>query len=69
MPFTYLGEPIFKGAAKGAYLKRMADKIFAKFVSWKEMLLSMIGRHQLAKSVIQGKIHDDDIPIAQTIVA
>lgn len=49
MPFTYLGAPIFKGAAKSEYFMRYVDRIVAKFATWKGMLLSMVGRAQLVK--------------------
>lgn len=54
MPFTYLGAPIFKRSSKKQYFKKIVDKIVARCATWKGMLLSMAGRVQLAKSVIQG---------------
>jgi hypothetical protein len=53
-PFMYLGIPIFKGKPKVVHLQPIADKIKAKLASWKASLLSIAGRVQLVKSVIQG---------------
>jgi hypothetical protein len=55
-PFMYLGIPIFKGKPRVAYLQPVADKIKAKLASWKASLLSIAGRVQLVKSVIQGML-------------
>ncbi|KAK2369004.1 hypothetical protein QL285_082161 [Trifolium repens] len=52
----YLGIPIFKGKPKVSYLQPVADKIKAKLASWKASLLSIAGRVQLVKSVIQGML-------------
>jgi ribonuclease HI len=54
LPFVYLGAPIFKGKPKKCHLQPIADKIKAKLSSWKAYFLSMAGRMQLIKSVIQG---------------
>ena len=53
LPFTYLGAPIFKGKPKEIHLQPIADKIKLKLSTWKASLLSMAGRVQLVKSVIQ----------------
>jgi len=53
IPFNYLGVPIFKGKPKASYLQPVADKIKMKLSAWKASLLSMAGRVQLARSVIQ----------------
>lgn len=53
LPFNYLGVPIFKGKPKAAHLQPVADKIMSKLSAWKASLLSMAGRVQLARSVIQ----------------
>lgn len=53
LPFTYLGVPIFKGKPKACYFQSIADKVKIKLASWKASLLSMAGRVQLVKSVIQ----------------
>ncbi|PNX83757.1 ribonuclease H, partial [Trifolium pratense] len=53
LPFTYLGVPIFKGRPKASYFYPIADKIKVKLSAWKASLLSIAGRVQLVKSVIQ----------------
>jgi hypothetical protein len=53
LPFNYLGVPIFKGKPKAVYFQAVADKVKIKLASWKAALLSMDGRVQLVKSVIQ----------------
>jgi hypothetical protein len=52
-PFIYLGVPIFKGKPKVCHLQPVADKIKLKLSAWKASLLSIAGRVQLVKSVIQ----------------
>jgi hypothetical protein len=54
LPFVYLGAPIFKGKPKKCHLQPIADKIKSKLSAWKASYLSMAGRMQLLKSVIQG---------------
>jgi hypothetical protein len=56
LPFNYLGVPIFKGKPKTSYLQPIADKISSKLTAWKASLLSMVGRVQLVKSVIQSML-------------
>jgi hypothetical protein len=56
LPFDYLGVPIFKGKPKKIHLQPFADKVKAKLACWKASLLSMAGRVQLIKSVIQGML-------------
>ncbi|MCH82427.1 ribonuclease H protein, partial [Trifolium medium] len=56
LPFNYLGVPIFKGRPKVAYLQPIADKIKAKLAAWKASLLSIAGRIQLVKSVVQSML-------------
>lgn len=53
LPFTYLGAPIFKGRPKKIYFQPIADRVKIKLASWKASLLSIAGRVQLVKSVIQ----------------
>jgi len=48
-----LGVPIFKGKPKVRHLQPVADKIMMKLSTWKASLLTMAGRVQLARSVIQ----------------
>jgi hypothetical protein len=53
VPFNYLGVPIFKGKPKTCHLQPIADKIKMKLSAWKASLLTMAGRVQLVKAVIQ----------------
>ncbi|MCI30513.1 RNA-directed DNA polymerase (Reverse transcriptase), partial [Trifolium medium] len=53
LPFNYLGVPIFKGKPKARHFTPIADRIKAKLSAWKASLLSIAGRVQLVKSVIQ----------------
>ncbi|KAK2361038.1 hypothetical protein QL285_086244 [Trifolium repens] len=54
LPFVYLGAPIFKGKPKRSHLQAVADKVKSKLSAWKASQLSMAGRVQLIRSVIQG---------------
>jgi len=56
LPFLYLGVPIFKGKPKVSYFQPLFDKIKLKLSSWKASLLSIAGRVQLVKSVIQSML-------------
>nr|ABD32264.2 RNA-directed DNA polymerase, putative [Medicago truncatula] len=56
LPFTYLGVPIFKGKPKVIHLQPIVDKIIAKLSTWKASLLSIAGRVQMVKSVIQSML-------------
>jgi len=56
LPFTYLGAQIFRGKPKRIYFHPIADKIKIRLASWKASLLSMAGRVQLVKSVIQSMV-------------
>jgi hypothetical protein len=56
LPFNYLGIPIFRGKPKVCWLQPIADKIHAKLSAWKASLLSMAGRIQLVRSVIQSML-------------
>jgi hypothetical protein len=56
LPFNYLGVPIFKGKPKASYLQPIADKIKLKLSAWKVSLLSIAGRVQLVRSVIQSML-------------
>jgi len=47
---------IFKGKPKKIHFQPIADKIKLKLSAWKASLLSMAGRVQLVKSVIQGML-------------
>lgn len=54
LPITYLGVPFFKGKPKKIYLQPIVDRIKNKLSSWKGSSLSIMGRVELVKSVIQG---------------
>ena len=56
LPFTYLGVPIFKGKPKARHLQPIVDKVKAKMSAWKASLLSIAGRVQLVKSIIQSML-------------
>jgi hypothetical protein len=56
LPFIYLGVPIFKGKPKKCHLQPIADKIKSKLSAWKASHLTMAGRVQLVRSVIQGML-------------
>lgn len=55
-PFNYLGVPIFKGKPSRAQLQPIADRILSKLASWKGMLLSIMGRVELTKSVVHSML-------------
>jgi hypothetical protein len=54
--FQYLGVPIFKGKSNYIYFQHIADKVKCKLAAWKEPLLSMAGRVQLVRSVVQSML-------------
>jgi mannosylglycoprotein endo-beta-mannosidase len=56
LPFNYLGIPIFKGKPKSSVLQPIADRIKLKLSAWKASLLSIAGRVQLVRSVIQSML-------------
>jgi len=56
LPFNYLGAPIFKGRPKVVHFQPIADRVKSKLSAWKASLLSMAGRVQLFKSVIQSML-------------
>jgi len=56
LPFTYLGVPIFKGKPKIIHLQPIANKIKLKLSTWKASILSLAGRVQLVRSVIQSML-------------
>ncbi|MCH80548.1 ribonuclease H protein [Trifolium medium] len=56
LPFFYLGVPIFKGKPKSCHLQPVADRIKLKLSAWKASLLSIAGRVQLVRSVIQSML-------------
>jgi hypothetical protein len=56
LPFTYLGVPIFKGKPKYVHFQPLTDKVKMKLSAWKASLLSIAGRVQLVKSVVQSML-------------
>jgi len=56
LPFIYLGAPIFKGKPKKIHFQPIADRIKLKLSAWKASLLSIAGRVQLVKVVVQGML-------------
>jgi len=53
-----LAAPIFKGGLRNIYFQPIVDKIRIKLKRWKASLLSIVGRIQLVKLVIQSmQIH------------
>ncbi|WJX17562.1 hypothetical protein P8452_07464 [Trifolium repens] len=56
IPFNYLGVPIFRGKPKTIHLQPIADRIKLKLSAWKASLLSIAGRVQLVRSVIQSML-------------
>jgi hypothetical protein len=54
--FFFFPNTIFKGKPKKIHFQPIADKIKLKLSAWKASLLSMAGRVQLVKSVIQGML-------------
>jgi hypothetical protein len=56
LPFNYLGVPIFRGKPKACYLQPIADKVKLKLSAWKASLLSIAGRVQLVRSVVQSML-------------
>jgi len=56
LPFIYLGVPIFKGKPKIAYFQPLVHRIKLKFSAWEASLISIAGRVQLVKSVIQSML-------------
>lgn len=56
MLFNNLGVPIFRGKPRRSYLQPIADRILSKFSYWKGSILSMMGRGELVKFVIQSML-------------
>jgi mannosylglycoprotein endo-beta-mannosidase len=56
LPFNYLGVLIFKGKPKSCFLQPIADRIKLKLSAWKASLLSIAGRVQLVRSVVQSML-------------
>jgi len=56
IPFQYLGYPIFQGKPKCTYFQSIVDRIKVKLTTWKGVLLSIMGRVQLVKSIVHGML-------------
>jgi hypothetical protein len=56
LPFNYLGVPIFKGKPRVCHLQPIADRIKLKLSAWKASLLSIAGRVQLVRAVVQSML-------------
>jgi hypothetical protein len=56
LPFNYLGVPIFKGKPRVIHLQPIADRVKLKLSAWKASLLSIAGRVQLVRSVVQSML-------------
>ncbi|XP_019431188.1 PREDICTED: uncharacterized protein LOC109338411 [Lupinus angustifolius] len=56
IPFNYLGVPIFKGKPRKIHLQSVADRILGKLATWKGHSLSIMGRVELVRSVIQSML-------------
>jgi hypothetical protein len=56
IPFQYLGCPIFQGKPKGIHFQPIVDRIKVKLATWKGVLLSIMGRIQLVKSIVHGML-------------
>ncbi|XP_019435980.1 PREDICTED: uncharacterized protein LOC109342436 [Lupinus angustifolius] len=56
LPFNYLGIPLFKGKPKKIYLQHIADQIINKMSNWKGASLSLMGRVELVRSIIQSML-------------
>jgi len=56
LPFQYLGCPIFQGKPKCIHFQPIVDRIKVKLATWKGVLLSIMGRVQLVKSIVHGML-------------
>jgi len=56
LPFNYLGCPIFQGKPKCIHFQPIVDRIKVKLATWKGVLLSIMGRVQLVKSIVHGML-------------
>jgi len=55
-PFQYLGCPIFQGKPKCIHFQPIGDRIKVKLATWKDVLLSIMGRVQLVKFIVHGML-------------
>lgn len=56
LPFIYLGVPLFLGKPRVCHFRPFVGRLKAKLHSWKGSMLSVMGRIQLVKSVINGML-------------
>ncbi|KAI5440148.1 hypothetical protein KIW84_025481 [Lathyrus oleraceus] len=56
MSFMYLGVPVFRGTPKKIYFQALVGKTKCKLASWKDVLLSNVGKAQLIQYVIHNMI-------------
>ena len=56
LSFNYIVVPFFLSQPRGIHLRPIADRIKSKLVTQKGALLSIMGRVQLIKSVINGTL-------------
>ncbi|KAF1894057.1 hypothetical protein Lal_00003974 [Lupinus albus] len=56
LPFNYLGVPLFRGKPKRLHLQSIVDRILAKLATWKGLVLSIMGRVELVKSVVHSML-------------
>ncbi|XP_019422999.1 PREDICTED: uncharacterized protein LOC109332473 [Lupinus angustifolius] len=56
LPVNYLGVPLFIGKPRRIHLQPLADRIINKLAAWKGSLLSIMGRVELVRSVIQSML-------------
>lgn len=56
LPFNYLGVPLFIGKPRRVHLQPIADTILNKLTTWKGACLSIMGRVELVKSIIQSML-------------
>ncbi|XP_019431829.1 PREDICTED: uncharacterized protein LOC109338932 [Lupinus angustifolius] len=56
IPFSYLGVPIFYGKPRKVHLQAIADRILSKLANWKGASLSIMGRVEIVKSIIQSML-------------
>ncbi|KAF1894215.1 hypothetical protein Lal_00004139 [Lupinus albus] len=56
LPFNYLGVPLFRGKPKRLHLQPIANRVLAKLATWKGLVLSIMGRVELVKSVVHSML-------------
>ncbi|XP_019435927.1 PREDICTED: uncharacterized protein LOC109342391 [Lupinus angustifolius] len=56
LPVKYLGVHVFKEKSRKSHMHGIADRIITKLAKWKGLTLSIMGRVELVKSVMQGML-------------